>query len=155
MRTSAEIAAWCVARLGPLEHEQMWVVSLDGRNGMRGARKVSQGGLHGCSVAARDILRVALADAAAAMILVHNHPSGDSAPSPEDVEMTRAVASAGMVVGVPLVDHVILAPDGHYTSMLDLGVLQGAASPLGGGSYGEGGVVEPRRGLRCSRDTLP
>jgi DNA repair protein RadC len=104
----------------------MWVISLDGRNGMRGARQVAQGGLHGCAVSARDILRAALADAAAALILVHNHPSGDSAPSPEDVEMTRVVAAAGMVVGVPLVDHVILAPDGHYSSLLDLGMLGGA-----------------------------
>lgn len=129
VRTSAAIAGWCAAHLGPLEHEQMWVVSLDGRNGMRSARRVAQGGLHGCSVAARDVLRAALADAAAALILVHNHPSGDSAPSPEDVEMTQAVAAAGLIVGVPLVDHIILAPDGHYASMLDLGVLQGAGRP--------------------------
>jgi DNA repair protein RadC len=136
VRTSAAIAAWCAARLGPLEHEQMWVISLDGRNGMRSARRVAQGGLHGCSVSARDILRAALSDAAAALILVHNHPSGDSAPSPEDVEMTHAVAAAGMVVGVPLVDHVILAPDGHYASMLDLGVLQAPPPPPGEGSGG-------------------
>lgn len=123
VRTSAAIASWCAAHLGPLEHEQMWVVSLDGRNGMRGARRVAQGGMHGCSVSARDILRAALADAAAALVLVHNHPSGDASPSPEDVEMTRAVLAAGLVVGVPLVDHVILTPDGHYASLLDLGVL--------------------------------
>jgi DNA repair protein RadC len=123
VRTSAAIAAWCAARLGPLEHEQMWVVALDGRNGMRSARKVAQGGMHGCSVSAREILRAALSDAAAGMVLVHNHPSGDAAPSPEDIDMTKAVAEAGMIVGVPLVDHVILSPDGHYTSMLDIGVL--------------------------------
>ncbi|AKT42649.1 RadC family protein [Chondromyces crocatus] len=123
IRTSAAIATWCAARFGSLEHEQMWVISLDGRNGMRGARRVAQGGQHGCSVSARDILRAALADAAAAMVLVHNHPSGDPNPSPEDVVMTRAVSAAGLLVGVPLVDHVILAPDGHYASLLDLGVL--------------------------------
>lgn len=126
VRSSAAIAAWCVARLGPLDHEQMWVISLDGRNGMRGARRVAEGGLHGCSVAARDILRAALADAASAMVLVHNHPSGDAAPSSEDIEMTQQVAAAGVVVGVPLVDHVILVPDGRYSSLLDLGVLVNA-----------------------------
>ncbi|MCC6552958.1 MAG: DNA repair protein RadC [Polyangiaceae bacterium] len=129
VRTSAAIAAWCVAHLGPLDHEQVWVISLDGRNGMRAARRVAQGGLHGCSIAARDILRAALSDAAAALILVHNHPSGDAAPSPEDVEMTAAVAAAGLIVGVPLVDHVILTPDGHYASMLDIGVLSPAGAP--------------------------
>ncbi|WP_437765065.1 DNA repair protein RadC [Sorangium sp. So ce281] len=129
VRTSASIAAWCAAQLGPLDHEQMWVISLDGRNGMRGARRVSQGGLHGCSVSARDILRAALSDAASALVLVHNHPSGDSAPSPEDVAMTNAVAAAGEVIGVPLVDHVILAPDGHYSSLLDLGMIAPGDAP--------------------------
>jgi DNA repair protein RadC len=129
VRSSAEIAAWCAAHLGPLDHEQMWVISLDGRNGMRGARRVAQGGLHGCSVAARDILRAALADAASALVLVHNHPSGDSAPSPEDVDMTNAVAAAGEVVGVPLVDHIILAPDGHYSSLHDLGMIEPGDAP--------------------------
>ncbi|HSN96959.1 MAG TPA: JAB domain-containing protein, partial [Candidatus Nanopelagicales bacterium] len=99
------------------------------RNGMRGARRVAQGGQHGCSVSARDILRAALADAAAAMVLVHNHPSGDATPSPEDVEMTRSLAMAGFVVGVPLIDHVILAPDGHYASLLDLGLLGEVTRP--------------------------
>jgi DNA repair protein RadC len=135
VRSSAAIAAWCAAHLGPLDHEQMWVISLDGRNGMRGARRVAEGGLHGCSVAARDILRAALADAASALVLVHNHPSGDPAPSSEDVEMTQAVAAAGVVVGVPLIDHVILVPDGHYSSLLDLGVLThaGAATKTSAG----------------------
>ncbi|WP_437671814.1 JAB domain-containing protein [Sorangium sp. So ce131] len=130
VRSSASIAAWCAAHLGPLDHEQMWVISLDGRNGMRGARRVAQGGLHGCSVAARDILRAALADAASALVLVHNHPSGDPAPSPEDMLMTDAVVAAGDVVGVPLVDHIILSPDGHYASLHDLGMIsRGEAKP--------------------------
>ena len=57
------------------------------------------------------------------MILVHNHPSGDPTPSPEDLAMTRTVADAASVVGVPLVDHVIVVASGRYSSMLDLGVL--------------------------------
>ncbi|WP_437721985.1 JAB domain-containing protein [Sorangium sp. So ce861] len=134
VRTSASIAAWCAAQLGPLDHEQMWVISLDGRNGMRGARRVAQGGLHGCSVTAKDILRAALSDAASALVLVHNHPSGDSAPSPEDVAMTDAVAAAGEVIGVPLVDHVILAPDGHYSSLHDLGMIKAGDAPAEGGA---------------------
>ncbi len=54
---------------------------------------------------------------------MHNHPSGDPTPSPEDVALTRRVADAAEVLGMPLVDHVIVAPSGQYTSMLDLGVL--------------------------------
>ena len=101
----------------------MWVLSLDGRNRLRGERRVAQGGLHGCAVAARDILRAALTDAASAFVLVHNHPSGDPRPSPEDVAMTAAVARAATVVGVPLVDHVVVS-DGRHASMLELGVLE-------------------------------
>lgn len=124
VRTSAEVAARLAPRLAPLDHEQMWVLSLDGRNHLRGARRVAQGGLHGCSVAARDILRAALADAASAIVLVHNHPSGDPTPSLEDITMTRAVAEAAAVVGVPLVDHVVVASAGRYASLLDLGVIE-------------------------------
>jgi len=123
LHSSDTVAAWFAARIGALDHEEMWVISLDGRNGARGIRRVAQGGLHGCSVAARDLLRAALVDAASAMILVHNHPSGDPTPSPEDLAMTRTVADAASVVGVPLVDHVIVVASGRYSSMLDLGVL--------------------------------
>lgn len=126
LHTSAAVAKYFAPRLSHLDHEEMWVAALDGRNAMRGIRKVSQGGLHGCSVTARDILRAALADAASSILLVHNHPSGDPRPSMEDLAMTRMVADAAEIVGTPLVDHVILGAGGRYTSMLDLGILQPA-----------------------------
>src|SRR5262249_48282426 len=106
-------------------HEQMWIFGLDGRNGLRTVRRVAEGGLHGCSVSARDILRAALTDAASAIVLVHNHPSGDPAPSSEDIAMTRAVELAAAAVGVPLVDHVIVTSDGRHASLLDLGLMEG------------------------------
>jgi DNA repair protein RadC len=123
MCTSSAVAVWFTSRLGWKDHEELWVLALDGRNGMRGARRVAQGALHGLVIPARDILRVALQDAATAMILVHNHPSGDPMPSSQDVEMTRRLWSGGQAVGVPLVDHVIVSSTGRYTSMLDLGLL--------------------------------
>jgi DNA repair protein RadC len=121
--TSASVAGWFTSRLGWKDHEEMWALSLDGRNGMRGARRVAQGGLHGLGVTARDVLRVALQDAATALILVHNHPSGDPMPSDADVAMTHKVASAGRAVGLPLLDHVIVSSTGRYTSMRELGML--------------------------------
>jgi DNA repair protein RadC len=119
---SSDVATYFLPRIGGLVHEEMWVLALDGQNGVRGARRVAQGGLHGCSIAARDILRAGLADAASAIVLVHNHPSGDPTPSDEDVTMTRAVSEACDVVCVPLLDHVIIAGSRHV-SMLDLGIL--------------------------------
>jgi DNA repair protein RadC len=121
--SSAEVARWARLRLAALDHEQVWVLALDGRNGLRAARRVAQGGLHGCSVHPRDVLRAAVREAASAFVLVHNHPSGDPAPSAEDVELTNMVARAASVLGTPLVDHVIVASGGH-ASLLDMGVIK-------------------------------
>jgi DNA repair protein RadC len=129
LRSSAEVAAWFTPRLGALVHEEMWVISLDGRNGLRGSRRVAQGGLHGCSIAARDVLRVAMLDGASSFVLVHNHPSGDPTPSVEDVHLTQRVLEAAMVVGTPLVDHVIVTAAGKHASLLDRGLID--APPLG------------------------
>lgn len=118
------VAAHLRWSLACLPHEEMWVLSLDGRNHLRGTRRVAQGGVHRLVVTPRDVLAAALADAASTFVLVHNHPSGDPTPSPDDVTTTRLVADAGTLMGVPLVDHVILAADGSYRSMLELGVLE-------------------------------
>ncbi|MBI4700379.1 MAG: DNA repair protein RadC [Deltaproteobacteria bacterium] len=119
----AQVAAFLGARIGALDHEQMWVLSLDGRSRLRGMRCVARGGQHGCAVGAREILRAALADAASGFVLGHNHPSGEVTPSPEDVAMTRKVARAAEVVGCPLLDHIIVTAAGQYASLLELGLL--------------------------------
>jgi DNA repair protein RadC len=103
------VEAWGRARLATLDHEELWLLALDGHHGLRAARRIASGGIHGLHVAARDPIRVALREAASAFILVHNHPSGDPAPSDEDVSFTRAVADAGAIVGTPLLDHAIVA----------------------------------------------
>ncbi len=119
-RTAVE--AWARARLATLDHEELWVLALDGRQGLRAWRRVASGGIHGLHVGARDVLRVALREAASAFVLVHNHPSGDPAPSDEDIAFTRLVADAAAVVGTPLLDHVVVARR-RASSMLDLGLL--------------------------------
>lgn len=121
LASSKDVARWAMPLAG-LEHEQVWALALDGRNGLRAARRIAEGGLHGCSLTARDLLRVVVREAASAFVLVHNHPSGDPTPSAEDIELTRAVARAADVVGVPLVDHVIVAASGHV-SLFDRGML--------------------------------
>jgi DNA repair protein RadC len=123
LASSSEVARWARLRLSELDHEQVWVLSLDGRNGLRAARRVAQGGLHGCSVDPRDVLRAAVREAASAFVMVHNHPSGDPAPSQEDIELTSMVARAASVLGTPLVDHVIVAGGGH-ASLFELGLVR-------------------------------
>jgi len=107
-----EVVRWARPRLCALEHEEVWLLSLDGKYGLKSARRIAQGGLHGCALLTRDVLGPALRDGASAIVLIHNHPSGDPSPSPEDIAMTRAVRAAGELVGVPLIDHVVVARAG-------------------------------------------
>jgi DNA repair protein RadC len=109
---SSDVAAWATSRLAGLDHEELWLLALDGRSRLRAVRCVARGGLHGMGVRPADPLRLALRAAASGFVLVHNHPSGDPAPSPEDVAFTRRVASAAVIVGMPLLDHVVVAREG-------------------------------------------
>ncbi len=122
------VEAWARPRLATLDHEELWLLVLDGHHGLRAARRVASGGIHGLHVATRDPLRVALREAASAFILVHNHPSGDPRASDEDVTFTRALSHAAAVVGTPLLDHVIVARR-RSSSMLESGLL---SAPGGG-----------------------
>jgi DNA repair protein RadC len=106
------VVDWARPRLAGLDHEEVWVLGLDARNVLRTARRVAQGGAHGCAVLPRDILRPALRDGASAIILLHNHPSGDPTASVDDVAMTRALCRACDSVGIALLDHVIVARGG-------------------------------------------
>jgi DNA repair protein RadC len=108
---SADVAAWATPRLGRLVHEELWLLGLDGRSRLRAARRLAQGGLHGMGVRAPDVLRTALRVGASGFVLVHNHPSGDPTASAEDVAFTRAVAEGAAKIGLPLLDHVIVAGD--------------------------------------------
>jgi DNA repair protein RadC len=112
LRSPADVAAWATPRLTALAHEELWMLGLDGRGYLRGARCVAKGGLHGAAVRAADPLRSALRVEACAFLLVHNHPSGDPTPSKEDIALTAQVARAAHVVGVALLDHVVVARDG-------------------------------------------
>ena len=117
---SADVAAWAGTRLAGLDHEELWLIALDGRNRVRAIRCVAKGGLHGMGVRAADPIRLALRAAASGFVLVHNHPSGDPAPSAEDVEFTRRVAAAAAVVGTPLLDHVVVASEGFSSVPFDI-----------------------------------
>lgn len=107
----ASWASWLVL----LDHEELWVLALDGRNRLRSSRRAAMGGLSGVHVAVRDVLRTALRDGASAFVLVHNHPSGDPTPSDDDVRFTEVVAEGARTVGLPLLDHVVVAQDGHVS----------------------------------------
>lgn len=112
--TSAEDVA---ERLGPrVSHhptETSWVLSLDARLRLIGIEHVATGTLNACLVHPREVFAPAIRARAAHIIFVHNHPSGDPTPSPEDHTLNTRLSEAGMLLGIPLIDHVILARTGH------------------------------------------
>ena len=115
---------------GTSSHERFLVVLLDGRHRVLRQELVSQGTLTASLVHPREVFRPALREAAAALILVHNHPSGDPTPSREDREVTVRLMRAGEILGVPVLDHVVVAERG-YCSLREDGGLEtggGAAS---------------------------
>ena len=122
LASAHDVAAWARPRLGPLEHEELWVLCLDSQNGLKAARRVAQGGLHGCAMSPRDLLRPAVSAAASAIVVLHNHPSGSPEPSEEDIEMTHHLALATRLVGITLLDHVIVARQ-RSCSLAELGVI--------------------------------
>lgn len=103
-----------------LPTEGFWVIGLDVRGRPLGTLEVARGTLSACLVHPRECFAPMIALRAASVIMVHNHPSGDPRPSREDIELTRRMQDAGDLIGVPLLDHVIIAAGGHR-SMLDAG----------------------------------
>lgn len=136
------------SRLSPLTREVFLAVLLDVRKRRIRDVRVSEGGLTGTLVYPRDVLGPAIREAAAGLIVLHNHPSGDPTPSPEDLEVTHRLAAAGELVGIPLLDHLIIGHDG-YVSLADQGFLgrhqelKGAGRDRRRGDRGEEGRGRP------------
>jgi len=100
------------------------VCYVNGQNEVTGTEITAKGGQHGCAITARDVLRGAIIRGASAIIVGHNHPSGDPTPSREDITMTLALQEACNVVGVPLLDHIVVAfGTTQAYSILELGSL--------------------------------
>lgn len=98
-----------------LDHEEFVVLFLNAKNRVFKRKTVSVGTLDASVVHPREVFKAAIQLSAAGIICVHNHPSGDPAPSEADLELTGRLAEAGRIVGIPLVDHVIVGRDGYYS----------------------------------------
>jgi len=109
-------------RLRDAPTEQFHILLLDARHRVLRSVLTSQGTLTASLVHPREVFRPALREGAAALVLVHNHPSGDPTPSLEDREITRRLARAGVLLGIPVLDHVIVADRG-YASLREQGEL--------------------------------
>ena len=122
LRCSDDIFRRYRVRMGGFSQEVFLVVGLNNKNEVVTEAVVAMGGVDECPVSPREVFRPLIAEACARMIALHNHPSGDCTPSPEDVALTRRIASAGELLGIPLLDHLVLG-EGRYTSLRDLGML--------------------------------
>lgn len=122
-RSSLDIFRHFHPRLRDLSVEQFRVVLLDGKHRVVGERLISQGTLTSSPVHPREVFAAAIAARAAAVVLVHNHPSGDPSPSADDLDITRRLCEVGDLVGIRVLDHVIVG-DGAYTSLADRGLMR-------------------------------
>ncbi len=105
------------AYLGDVDREHFLVMLLDTKNKIIGINTVAIGSLNATLVHPREVYKPAVSVNAASVILAHNHPSGDTSPSEDDITMTRRLVEAGGIMGIPVLDHVVLGERGHYTSM--------------------------------------
>jgi len=120
IRSPADVHRHFHPLLRDAPHERFLVVLLDGRHRVIRPVLTSQGTLTASLVHPREVFAPALREPAAAIVLVHNHPSGDPTPSREDREITVRLAAAGELLGIPVLDHVVVAEQG-YTSLRDEG----------------------------------
>lgn len=111
VRTSADVAAVAIPRIGRARREEVLLVLLDGNHRVRRAMTVTSGSATRSLVPVREVLSLALRHDAVAFALAHNHPGGSTTPSPEDVAVTRQVEAAAREVGLRFLDHVIVAGD--------------------------------------------
>lgn len=132
VRTPQEVAAIC-SDMTDLAQESFHVLVINSKNRLLARCLVSIGTLDSTLVHARDVFRQAIIEHGAAVILAHNHPSGDPTPSAEDVRITRQLISAGEILQIKVLDHVIIGrkKDIHpgYLSMRESGVCTFTSSP--------------------------
>lgn len=123
VRSAADVYERMRLRMRDLPHEEFHVLLLNTQNQVLRDLQITRGTLDASLVHPREVFRPAISEAAASVILVHNHPSGDPSPSAEDRAVTRQLRSAGSVIGIEVLDHVIVG-EGRYVSFAEGGMLE-------------------------------
>ncbi|RJP16214.1 MAG: JAB domain-containing protein [Candidatus Abyssobacteria bacterium SURF_5] len=121
IKSPKDVARLMTPEMQSLDREHFKVLLLNTKNHVTQVHTVSMGSLNASVVHPRECFRPAIAAQAAAVILVHNHPSGDPEPSPEDISLTRRLVAAGDLLGIKVLDHVIIAGN-RFASVMDKGV---------------------------------
>lgn len=128
VRTEPILGSWQAlldylrADMAHLGHERVRVLHLDSKNRLIRDELVSEGSIDQAAIYTREVIKRALALGTAAIILVHNHPSGDSTPSRQDIAITKDICAAGRTLGITVHDHIIVGRNGH-TSFRSKGLI--------------------------------
>lgn len=115
IRNKEDVVAIFNPTIGKLKHEEMWALYLTSANGVIEKARVSQGGTTSIIVDYKLVVKRAVETLASSIIIVHNHPSGIPAPSPEDVAITTRIAQAAGLFDIDLVDHIIITNGASYS----------------------------------------
>lgn len=113
--------AQLLAGMGLLEQEEMRTVLLDTKNRVLAMPVVYSGSLHTTVIRVGELFREAVRQNCAAIIVVHNHPSGDPTPSPEDVAVTREIVQAGKLLDIDVLDHLVIGAGNRFVSLKERG----------------------------------
>ncbi len=113
--SSGDVASYYQPRMKDLKKEMFRCALLDTKNKIIRDEVVSVGSLTASIVHPRDTFKAAIRESAAAVIFIHNHPSGDTKPSQEDILLTRRLVQAGEVLGIQVLDHIIVGDGGHFS----------------------------------------
>jgi DNA repair protein RadC len=106
-----------------LDKEHFKAIYLDRKLRLLGIVKITEGGLFSAVVQPREVFKPAIQKSAASIILVHNHPSGDPTPSAEDIELTRRLREAGILLGIDVLDHIVIG-DNKHCSLSTMGLMR-------------------------------
>jgi DNA repair protein RadC len=116
IQSPADASALVKYEMSALEQEELWVMLLDTRNRLIYLEKLYRGSLNSSMVRIGEVFKGAIRRNAASILVLHNHPSGDPSPSPEDIALTRAVVSAGKLLDIEVLDHLVIG-GGKFISM--------------------------------------
>jgi DNA repair protein RadC len=129
IRGPADVADRLILQMGRLEREELRVVILDTKNHVHRVTTVYQGNVSASLVRVGELFRDAVRLNAAGVILVHNHPSGDPTPSPDDLHLTAEALAAGRLLDITVLDHLVIGHDA-YVSLRDRGVAFDRTDPV-------------------------
>lgn len=122
IKNAKDIAKIFIPEMSSLKKEHFKGIYLDSRKKVIKEETIFIGSLNESVIHPREIFQIALNENAAALILIHNHPSGDPKPSGQDIEITKELVEAGDILGIPVLDHIIIG-DKKYFSMREKGLI--------------------------------